>query len=83
MNEIENLGGRASFWIVSDTRSRFEWGSVQMKCASVNRTLFRPLSFLRQMESSSEDSGFASIHASGGERKRSQFLQNDTDAVKQ
>jgi hypothetical protein len=53
---------RTSFWIVNDTRSRLECGSVQMKCASVNRTLLSPLSFFRQIERSSEDSGFASIH---------------------
>ncbi len=70
-----------SFWIVSETRSRFECGSVQMKCASVNRTLLRPLSFFRQMARSSCDSGRASDHEVGGERKRSQFLQNETDAV--
>lgn len=43
---------RTSFWMVRDTRSRLECGSVQMKCASVKRTLDRPLSFLRQMERS-------------------------------
>jgi hypothetical protein len=76
----KNAGRRTSFWMVIDTRSRFECGSVQMKCASVRRTLFKPLSFLRHMESSSEDSGRASVHVCGGDRKRSQFRQKDTDA---
>lgn len=66
--------------MVIDTRSRFECGSVQMKWASVRRTLFRPLSFLRHMDSSSDDSGRARVHVCGGDRKRSQFRQNDTDA---
>ena len=51
-----------------------------MKCASVNRTLFRPFSFFRQIANSSEDSGLARIHDWGGDRNRSQFRQNDTDA---
>ena len=51
-----------------------------MKCASVSRTLLSPFSFLRQMERSSEDSSRAIVHVSGGERKRSQFRQNDTEA---
>ena len=71
---------RTSFWIVSETRSRFECGSVQMKCASVRRTLLRPLSFLRQMARSSWDSGRAIVQLDGGERNRSQFLQKETDA---
>ena len=71
---------RTSFWIVIDTRSLFECGSVQMKWASVNRTLFSPLSFFRQIERSSADSGRASVHVCGGERNRSQFRQNDTEA---
>jgi len=51
-----------------------------MKCASVSRTLFNPLSLLRHIASSSWDSGRAKVHACGGDKKRSQFLQNDTDA---
>lgn len=72
---------RTSFWIVSETRNRFEWGSVQMKCASVSRTLFRPFNFLRQIARSSWDSGRAIVHDDGGERNRSQFLQYDTEAA--
>jgi hypothetical protein len=64
-----------------DTLSLFECGSVQMKCASVNRILFSPLSFFKQSARSSADSGLASIHVAGGERNRSQFLQKDTDAT--
>lgn len=64
-----------------DTLNRFECGSVQMKCASVNRTLFSPFSFFRQIDSSSADSGFASVHDVGGARKRSQLRQNDTEAA--
>lgn len=66
--------------MVSDTRNLLECGSVQMKCASVSRTLLSPLSLLRHIASSSWDSGRAKIHACGGDKKRSQFLQNDTDA---
>ena len=73
---------RTSFWIVSDTRNRFEWGSVQIKCASVSRTRFNPLSFFRQIARSSWDSGRAIIHCVGGARNRSQFRQYDTDAVR-
>ena len=51
-----------------------------MKWASVNRTLFRPFSFFKQIANSSEDSGLARIHDCGGDRNRSQFRQNDTDA---
>ena len=51
-----------------------------MKWASVNRTLFNPFSFFKQIERSSLDSGCASVHACGGERKRSQLRQNDTEA---
>jgi hypothetical protein len=32
------------------------------------------------MESSSGDSGRASVHVCGGDKKRSQFRQNDTEA---
>lgn len=71
---------RTSFWMVRETLRRFEWGSVQMKCASVRRTLLRPLSFLRQSARSSWDSGWAIIQLEGGDRKRSQFRQNDMDA---
>jgi hypothetical protein len=67
--------------MVSDTRNLFECGSVQIKCASVSRTLFSPFSFLRHIASSSWDSGRASCHACGGDRNRSQFLQNETDAI--
>lgn len=69
-----------SFCIVSETRSRLEWGSVQIKWASVKRTLFSPLSFLRQIASSSEDSGRAKTHELGGDKNLSQFLQNETEA---
>lgn len=51
-----------------------------MKWASVNRTLFNPFSFFKQIERSSLDSGCASAHACGGERKRSQLRQKDTEA---
>ena len=51
-----------------------------MKCASVNRTLLRPFSFLKQIAKSSDDSGFARVHDVGGERNRSQLRQNDTEA---
>ena len=51
-----------------------------MKWASVNRTLFRPFSFFKQIANSSEDSGLARVHDWGGDRNRSQFRQNDTDA---
>jgi len=51
-----------------------------MKWASVNRTLFRPFSFFKQIANSSEDSGLARVHDCGGDRNRSQFRQNDTDA---
>lgn len=71
---------RTSFWIVRETLSLFECGSVQMKWASVNRTLLSPFSLLRHMESSSDDSSCASVHVWGGERNRSQFRQKDTDA---
>ena len=58
----------------------FEWGSVQMNPASMSRTLLRPLSFLRQRASNSLDSGSAMDHAEGGDRNRSQALQNDREA---
>ena len=51
-----------------------------MKWASVSRTLFRPFSFFRQMANNSGDSGLARVHDCGGDRNRSQFRQNDTDA---
>ena len=51
-----------------------------MKWASVNRTLFNPFSFFKQIERSSLDSGCASVHACGGDRKRSQLRQKDTEA---
>ena len=67
--------------MVSDMRSLFECGSVQIKCASVSRTrASADLSFLRQRERSSGDSGRAMVHWAGGERKRSQLRQNETDA---
>lgn len=72
---------RTSFWIVSETRNRFECGSVQMKCASVRRTLFRPLSFLRHIARSSCDSGLAITQLAGGDRNRSQLRQNEMEAV--
>ena len=65
--------------MVIETRNRFEWGSVQIKCASVNRTLFNPFSFFKQIASSSCDSGLAIVHVKGGDKNRSQFLQKDTD----
>ena len=70
-----------SFWMVNETRNRLECGSVQMKWASVNRTLFRPFNFFRHIARSSWDSGLARVHACGGERNRSQFRQNETDAI--
>lgn len=51
-----------------------------MKCASVNRTLLRPLSFLRQIARSSCDSGRAITHWAGGARWRSQFRQYEIEA---
>ena len=65
--------------MVIETRNRFECGSVQIKCASVNRTLFKPFSFFKQIASSSCDSGLAIVHVVGGDKNRSQFLQKDTD----
>jgi len=62
-----------------ETRSRFECGSVQIKWASVKRTLFNPFSFFKQIASSSCDSGLANVHVEGGDKNRSQFLQKDTD----
>lgn len=50
-----------------------------MKWASVNRTLFNPFSFFKQIASSSCDSGLAIVHVDGGDKKRSQFLQKATD----
>ena len=55
---------------------RFECGSVQMNPASISRTLFNPLSFLRHIANSSLDSGSAIVHVCGGERNRSQLRQN-------
>lgn len=51
-----------------------------MKCASVNRTLFRPLSLRKQIARSSCDSGLAIVHVVGGAKNRSQFRQNETEA---
>jgi hypothetical protein len=65
--------------MVIETRNLFECGSVQMKCASVNRTLFNPFNFFKQMASNSCDSGLATVHVKGGDKNLSQFLQNDTD----
>lgn len=65
--------------MVIDTRNRFECGSVQIKCASVNRTLFNPFNFFKQIASNSCDSGLAIVHVKGGDKNRSQFLQNETD----
>ena len=65
--------------MVIDTRNRFECGSVQIKWASVNRTLFNPFNFFKQIASSSCDSGLAIVHVIGGDKNRSQFLQNDTE----
>ena len=62
-----------------ETRNRFECGSVQIKCASVNRTLFRPFNFFKQIASNSCDSGLAIVHDEGGDKNRSQFLQKDTE----
>lgn len=63
--------------MVSLTFSRLECGSVQMNPASIRRTLLRPFSFLRQIARSSRDSGSAICHEDGGDRNRSQFLQNE------
>ena len=46
----------------------------------MSRTFAKPFNFFKQIASSSDDSGLASVHALGGERKRSQFLQKATDA---
>jgi hypothetical protein len=62
-----------------ETLNRFECGSVHIKCASFNRTLFNPFSFFKQIASNSCDSGLASVHVEGGDKNRSQFLQKDTD----
>ena len=51
-----------------------------MKCASVDRTMFRPFSFFKQMADNSVDSCLARVHDCGGDRNRSQFRQNDRDA---
>jgi hypothetical protein len=66
--------------MVIDTRNRFECGSVQIKCASVNRTLFSPFNFFKQIASSSCDSGLAIVHVVGGDKNRSQFRQKETEA---
>lgn len=60
----------ASFWMVSLTLNRLLCGSVQINPASINRTLLRPFSFLRQMASSSLDSMSQMTHCVGGERYR-------------
>lgn len=51
-----------------------------MKEASIKRTLFRPLSFFRQMASSSRLSSCAGTQEMGGLRYRSQFRQKLTVA---
>lgn len=51
-----------------------------MNPASINRTLLRPFSFFKQIAKSSLDSGSAIVQDWGGERKRSQFLQNESVA---
>lgn len=48
------------------TLTRREWGSVQMKLASMIRTLDNPFSFLRHKASNSLDSGAALIQLLGG-----------------
>ena len=63
-----------------DTLNRFECGSVQMKCASVSRTLFSPFSLRKHIDSNSDDSGLAIVQFCGGLMKRSQFLRKATDA---
>lgn len=62
VSHLERRGVRTSFWIVNLTRNRFECGSVQMKPASMSRTLERPLSFRRQIASSSRDSSSQRVH---------------------
>jgi hypothetical protein len=51
-----------------------------MKWASVRRTLLSPLSRFKHSAKSSCDSARAGAHAEGGDKKRSQFRQNETDA---
>lgn len=51
-----------------------------MKWASVRRTLLSPLSRFKHSARSSCDSGRTSAHAEGGDKKRSQLRQNETDA---
>lgn len=68
---------RTSFCIVNFTFMRLECGSVQIKLASMRRTLLRPFSFFKQRARSSRDSGLAITHAAGGEANFSQFLQKD------
>ena len=72
---------RTSFCIVNFTFMRFECGSVQMNPASINRTLFSPFNFFKHIANSSLDSGSAIVHVWGGERNRSQFLQNESAAA--
>ena len=74
--------GPTSFCMVNFTLMRFEWGSVQINPASTKRTLLSPLSFFKQMASSSRLSGCAMVHCAGGDRNRSQFRQKDTEPVK-
>ena len=69
-----------SFWMVSFTLTRLEWGSVQMNPASTRRTFERPLRRLRQSDSSSLDSRVQNTHCPGGCRYRSQNLQKCTVA---
>lgn len=57
-----------SFCTVSLTLRRLLCGSVQTNPASINRTLLSPLSFLRQMASSSLLSNCAGTQEDGGER---------------
>lgn len=57
------------------TLMRFEWGSVQMKLASMMRTFDKPRRRRRQRARSSLDSRVATTHWLGGWSHRSQSLQ--------
>ena len=62
-----------SFWQVTFTFRRLEWGSVQRKVASISFTLLRPFIYLRQRERSSGDSNAKWTH--GGLRYLLHSLQ--------
>lgn len=74
----------ASCWIVIFTLIRLEWGSVQIKLASMILTFERPLNFRRHNANNSLDSGEAEIQCAGGCSHRSQLkkhIASDTNKV--